>query len=424
MGLDFNLHLSIMMLIFTVEMSITSTLFCLRLPRRRHFALFAALCTLLALAYIGLAPLESLRYAIRLPLTALLFVHIGLCYELDLVTVLFVGVTVYMVQCMESSLNSILSMLNPQLLGHYGIDIQVSIYGYLLIAFSYFLTLALVYFLFVRRVDWLALRRNARIPVIILCCVVFVMNHFWVFGAQMSGEGYNSSLNHLVDNAWNLVCCTLALCVQFGIFDSSRKEQELEITRTLMEQKESQYRTSKSMITAINRKCHQLKAQLGEIAAAGVMKSRVEQAVELIDSFDSAIHTGNEVLDILFTEKNFYCIQSQITFVSMIDGAQLNFMEPTDLYVFFGNIIDNAINTVRQLEDPARRTIYVNVRAEKQLLLVQTENPCADSPQTSGGLLHGFTSHSIRMIAEKYAGSVNEKEEDGVFYLNIVFPIR
>lgn len=419
-----NPHLSVMMLLYAAELAVTSWLFCMRLPRRRRFARRSALCGALALAYAAFAPLEAMRYAIRLPLTGLAFVQIGLCYELDLIAVLFVGVAVYLVQCLESSLNSLLVALDPVRLEHFGTRIQVSVSGYLLLLFSYGITLAVVYGVFVRRMRAVDLRRNARLPVIALSGVVLVMNQFWIFGAQLSGEGYNDSLPRLVDNAWNIVCCILALCVQFGIFDANRKEQELEITRTLMKQKEEQYRTSKSMILAINKKCHALKVKLADLAEGGEAPGRIEEALAVVNSLDAAVHTGNEVLDILFTEKNSYCLQSQITFVSMIDGEKLAFMEAADLYVLFGNIIDNAIAAVRALDDPARRTIYVNVRAEKQLLLIQTENPYAYEPRRRDGLLHGFGDRSIRMIAEKYGGSVNTRQEDGVYYLNVLLPMK
>ena len=64
---------------------------------------------LLALAYCFLAPLRLISYAIHLPLAFLSFAYIGFCYQANLVTVLFLGETVYLVQCMESALNTLLT---------------------------------------------------------------------------------------------------------------------------------------------------------------------------------------------------------------------------------------------------------------------------------------------------------------------------
>ena len=189
---------------------------------------------------------------------------------------------------------------------------------------------------------------------------------------------------------------------------------------------------SKETMDAINRKCHNLKYELAAVTA-GQGQEHIDEAMALVDSFDADIHTGNETLDVIFNEKNFYCRQAQITFVCMIDGKKLSFMEATDQYVLFGNMIDNAVNAVRKLEDPERRTIYINIHTEKQFLLVRMENPFEGKLQFRNGMPlttsgdvenHGFGMTSIRLIAEKYGGSVSTRSENNVFYLNILFPLE
>ena len=91
--------------------------------------------------------------------------------------------------------------------------------------------------------------------------------------------------------------------------------------------------------------------------------------------------------------------------------------------VLFGNIIDNSVNAVRKMKDLAKRTIYVNVHAENQLLLVQVENPCEDRQSAAHSATHGFGMRSIRMVTEKYGGSLNTRTAEGNFYLNLVFPL-
>ena len=91
--------------------------------------------------------------------------------------------------------------------------------------------------------------------------------------------------------------------------------------------------------------------------------------------------------------------------------------------VLFGNIIDNSVNAVRKMNDLAKRTIYVNVHAENQLLLVQVENPCEDRQSAAHSVTHGFGMRSIRMVTEKYGGSLNTRTAEGNFYLNLVFPL-
>jgi hypothetical protein len=232
--------------------------------------------------------------------------------------------------------------------------------------------------------------------------------------------------------SWNLICCVFCLCIQFGIFRISQTEQELEVARRLITQKEKQYHVSKETMDAIRRKSHNLKYELSALNAGQGQQKHIDEAMALVDSFDANIQTGSDTLDVIFGEKNLYCRQLQISFVCMIDGSKLNFMEATDQYVLFGNMIDNAINAVQKLKDPAQRSIYIDVHVEKQFLLVRTENAFEETLYFRNGLPittsgneedHGFGMTSIRIIAEKYGGSVSVRAEDNVFYLNILFPL-
>jgi sensor histidine kinase regulating citrate/malate metabolism len=65
--------------------------------------------------------------------------------------------------------------------------------------------------------------------------------------------------------------------------------------------------------------------------------------------------------------------------------------------------------------------------------LIQTENAFKGSLQFKDGLPktttgdefnHGYGVSSIKMIAEKYGGSLNTRAEDNVFYLNILIPME
>ena len=59
--------------------------------------------------------------------------------------------------------------------------------------------------------------------------------------------------------------------------------------------------------------------------------------------YDAKIETGNRLLDVLLTEKSLYCEQNGITLSCMADGEKLSFLEDSDLYCLFGNVVDNAL---------------------------------------------------------------------------------
>lgn len=422
-----------MMSVNAAELLLLDTMFCFKLERRRGFWARCALCALPLLAYLFLVPLERMSLLIHAPILAVSFFYIGFCYRCGVVTVLFFGTAGYTIQRIASLFDSIASFFAPEQLSHWvGADPAVGPYGFLLIFICDAVVIAAAYFVLVKRLWAMELRPNTTAPVVALTVTVLVMNQLWGVYYDVLGELYNQSSFALVGYAWNLVCCVLSLGVQFGIFGISQRDRELEITRKLIADKERQYKLSKSTMDAINRKCHDLKYQLAALSSGEDSQRHIDEALELVDSFDSAVHTGNEALDIIFTEKSSYCKKHDITFVCMIDGARLDFMDVTDQYVMFGNLVDNAINAVRKLEDHGARSIYIKIYAESKLLLIRSENPFTGElafvdglPRTSTGdeFNHGFGMSSIRLIAEKYHGSVNAKAENGIFYLNILIPI-
>ena len=115
----------------------------------------------------------------------------------------------------------------------------------------------------------------------------------------------------------------------------------------------------------------------------------------------------------------------------MIDGEKLNFMSDTDIYSLFGNLLDNAIKTVIKLE-PDRRVIGITIKAEGELLSVNSHNYYSGQVQMEQGIpvtssvdkdYHGFGVKSMIMIVEKYSGNIVFDAKDNVFNLNILFPL-
>lgn len=133
------------------------------------------------------------------------------------------------------------------------------------------------------------------------------------------------------------------------------------------------------------------------------------------------MHTGNDALDAILSEKGLACEQSGIAFRCMADGAAVGFMASTDIYSLFGNALDNAIEASRALERCEDRSISLTTRAVAGLLLVHVENRFAGSlslgsdglPLSSKGddMHHGFGMRSMRLTAERYDGTLVTRAE-------------
>lgn len=230
---------------------------------------------------------------------------------------------------------------------------------------------------------------------------------------------------------FNIFCCIFALYLQFDVDDRGKLENDLSVIKRLWEEKEEQYKVSKSNIELINQKCHDLKHQIRTIGESGSLDKNVVKEIEdVISIYDSSVKTGNEALDIILTEKSLFCNRHGVKLCCIIDGKKLSFMSQADLYALFGNIIDNAIEAVEPL-DEGKKTISLSIKEVSGFLTINIHNYYGGEIEFEGklpkttkgdGAYHGYGMKSVRLLCDKYGGEMSIKTDNQVFNLNIVFP--
>lgn len=229
--------------------------------------------------------------------------------------------------------------------------------------------------------------------------------------------------------------CVTILYLQNTLFKKSAMKQELDTLNQLWHQQKDQYELSRETITLINHKCHDLKHQIAAMRAITSPEERDKYLREVEDSvqiYDSIVKTGNEVLDTVLTEKSLSCAANNIKINCIADGRQMDVFDPVDLYTVFGNAIDNAIESVKQLENQEMRMIDVLVYVRRQFLMINIMNPIGNRLEFDGELpvstktrngYHGFGLKSIRHTVSKYNGFMKIDTAEGIFSLRILIPL-
>ena len=232
-----------------------------------------------------------------------------------------------------------------------------------------------------------------------------------------------------------LFLCVYILYSVFEIVYNRRLQENVLAIERLRASEARQYQMSRENIEAINIKCHDLKHQIRELASGGAtVDGRVLDDISReVGVYDSVVKSGNVALDTILTEKSLYCEKHGITLSCIADGAALGFVEPADLYSFFGNALDNAIEAVERLGDPERRSIALVVKRVGGMVSVHVENYFDGQVEFSGEGLprtrkddpvsHGFGVRSMRMIVEGRDGSLTCRAVDDVFHLDALVPV-
>lgn len=213
-----------------------------------------------------------------------------------------------------------------------------------------------------------------------------------------------------------------------------RAKTEADMVQGMLTRQYEQYCVSKETIENINRNYHDLKHQIIAIRAESDPEKRaayLDNIENEIKMYEAQNKTGNPVLDILLTGKSMFCVEHNINFTCVADGALLHFMSVVDLCSLFGNALDNAIESVMKLTEE-KRLIKLAVYQQNDFLLIQVKNYFDGALEYRNGQLvtskndklnHGFGIKSIRQVAEKYEGELKITAEDNWFSLLVIMPL-
>ena len=222
----------------------------------------------------------------------------------------------------------------------------------------------------------------------------------------------------------------LGIFVEFYQVYYQRMKSERNILQQLLYQESQQYQREKETANLIHIKYHDLKHQL-HILESQYGPEHLKDMRRAIDEYDTFFHTGNPALDTILTMKSYACASNGIQFTCMADGTKLNQLSETDVYSLFGNVLDNAIEAVSQLE-PQRRMISMNVMPKNGFLFIHCENYCDEKPEFVNGVpqttkadkdYHGVGTQSLQMLAERYHGSCSFSSDQAIFKTDIVLPL-
>lgn len=211
---------------------------------------------------------------------------------------------------------------------------------------------------------------------------------------------------------------------------------EKDTIQNIMEMQYKTYQLSQESIDIVNQKYHDLKHQIGILKAETDMEKStgyLEQMEREIKIYETQNKTGNKVLDAVLTSKSLYCQNNGIELKFMVDGNLLFFMEDMDISALFGNMLDNAIESVQKQQDENKRLVGLYISREKQFLRIRTENYCDEEIKFKNGMpittkkdkhLHGYGMKSMQKTVEKYGGSVVADQNNNWFELKILIPLE
>lgn len=218
----------------------------------------------------------------------------------------------------------------------------------------------------------------------------------------------------------------LAICTSIEFH--SRVQVDMEIMDQVLHEERKQYQRMKENMDIINMRCHDLRHQLDHVAGR-LTDQEVETLRGAMDFYDANIKTGCEVLDVVLHTCQLAAREEGIEITCLADGSCLNFIRTRHLYSLFSNALGNAMEAVRKLSDPSKRTIGITVERRDGNAVIEVTNYYEGTAPQEGGTTkgdkhrHGFGTMSMRYIAESYGGTTQVQTGSGIYMLVITIPI-
>lgn len=156
-------------------------------------------------------------------------------------------------------------------------------------------------------------------------------------------------------------------------------------------------------------------------------KEHIKNMIEnYLPQTQSLIHSDNEAFNAIVNAKVAVCNQKRIYLeVRQMQNA-LDCLDPIDIGILFGNLLDNAIEAA---EHTQRRRISVDVSIQGFYLSVLVKNSIQDSVVRNNDdfkttkkdkELHGIGLKNVRELVRKYDGMLDFYEEAGEFCCHII----
>lgn len=216
------------------------------------------------------------------------------------------------------------------------------------------------------------------------------------------------------------------LWFQTELFKKSAMQKEMETLNLLYERQRQQYQVARQNVQIINRRCHELKVQIAalrKLAPDAVPQQSLDDAEEAARLYDANRNTGNEVLDVVLTEKTLLCESRDIRLNAVADGSCMAHLEAGDLYALFANMLDHAIESAVRVSQPERRGIDLLVCMRQGFVVINVISP-ARPAEAAANRSAQYELKVVKRIVQKYKGTLTTETQNDFFAVKIIFPTK
>lgn len=232
--------------------------------------------------------------------------------------------------------------------------------------------------------------------------------------------------------AFSVIALIISNVLLFYLVEMQIKETENRSKEMLIHQqiqnKADYYQELAEKQRMSNKTMHDLKNRF--FALGKLIKNNPSAAAEEFEKISenfmavsAMTYTGIDSIDALINAKKQKMQECNISFTHKLSMPKETAIEPIELCVVLGNLLDNAIEANEKLPED-NRFILLSAIQKQGYLSIKISNPVKEKVRIKNNEiyttkinkeLHGFGIQSVKEIAEKHDGAITFEQNEGVF---------
>lgn len=255
----------------------------------------------------------------------------------------------------------------------------------------------------------------------------------WFLGGMFAALSYVFMLPHLERSSARIPIALCQLCCLTMLFlseESNKRryaERKLDVLNLLCDFGAQQYAVGLKNMETVNRKCEELEQKIHQMEQHLPEEFR-DEAKDMIRqaqiACDTVVKTGNDVLDIVLTEKKLLAETKKAQINCVADGKLLGFMETVDIYALFAYGLDTALEDVEQIADESHRLIDLLIHESQNFAVINLSHPLQSAAaMKKRNIMNNYKIMVIHRIVEKYHGMVCVEMEEKFLTLKVLIPL-
>lgn len=258
---------------------------------------------------------------------------------------------------------------------------------------------------------------NIGYVIVAICIYVYIL--------YTEGESYNNvflicSVTMLITFVANVFFSSKYVNMENKAYEQRMAIYELELQTRYYEEKMKEEERIKEVY-------HDMKNHLLLLEGCGENNSdKVAHLRKELMQYENYYRTGNKFVDIILKDKMAKATEYNIQIEDNIELIHVNFIEPLDLSTIFGNLLDNAIEASKFIEEQEKRCIQISAKKEKNFLVIGIKNNKQNEnvDNVSKKVIHGYGLINVRNAIHKYGGEIDINKTKNKFIVNVIIPLK